>query len=65
MSDESIRDTLARAMRAQGKVNPDEVFVEADQLDLVEEEEAGREQDEQPTLPFDGEHRGYGWEPDE
>ena len=65
MSDEPIRETLARAMRAQG-TDPDRVFAEADQLDLTETEEASAAAEaaeaEVLALPVD-ESRGYGWEP--
>ena len=55
-----LRDTMARAMRAQGKVDPDEVFAEAEQLDLEVPEQP---EPEQEALPIDGEERGYAWEP--
>ena len=61
MTDEPIRETLAKAMRAQG-TDPDKVFAEADQLDLTETEEA-EQPDEALQLPVDEEPRGYGWEP--
>jgi len=57
-----IRDVLARAMRAQGKVDPDEVFAKADHLDDDPDPEWPAE-DEQRPLPIGGEERGYGWEP--
>jgi hypothetical protein len=55
-----LREVLARAMRAQGKVDPDEVFAKAEALDDPDPDWAA--EDEQRPLPID-EERGYGWEP--
>lgn len=57
-----LHDTMARAMRAQGKVDPDEVFAEAEQLDLGVPAEPEHDP-EQEALPIEGEERGYAWEP--
>jgi hypothetical protein len=68
-----LREILARAMRAQGKVDPERVFTEADQISLDDDcpfcapdERCALHQPPPPqnTLPLDGDdQRGYGWEP--
>lgn len=74
-----LRDTLARAMRAQGKVDPDEVFAKVDSQPDTEfgrcvecgrpltTEEAIRSDAclscDPPVNDLPDEERGYGWEP--
>lgn len=49
-----LRDAIARAMRAQGKVNPDEVFAEAEAVDI---------DDDEPPAAFPDVDRDPGGEP--
>ena len=60
-----LRELMARAMRAQGKVDPDEVFAEAEVVDL--DDPAGvpyhGEAEQEPLDLDDQEPRGYTYEP--
>ena len=73
-----LREMMARAMRAQGKVDPDAVFAQASQANLefglceecgrpLTTEEAIRSDAcltcDPPVIEHEPEHRDYGWEP--
>lgn len=74
-ADLSLRDIMARAMAAQGKVDPAEVFEEAEHVDLDDSlywehemrEDPGPDlaplDEEQEALALDDEKRSTYWEP--
>lgn len=75
-ADLSLRDAMARAMKAQGKVDPEAVFEEAEHVDLDDDRywaHEMRDEDPGPDIPppdpeqeamaLDDEQRSYTWEP--
>lgn len=75
-SESDLHELMARAIRAQGKVDPDDVFAEAEDVDLDDwvrptvwderddpEHELPPIDPEQEVLVLDDDERGYGYEP--